>query len=52
MPLKINTKQELEDFICQNWNEINLWIDEAQSKLPQPFTSSVDVRESRTKFAR
>lgn len=51
MPLKVNTKQELEDFICQNWNEINLWIDEAQAKLPQPFTSSVDVRESRTKFA-
>lgn len=51
MPLKVNTKQELEDFICQNWNEINDWIDEAQSKLPQPFTSSVDVRESRHKFA-
>ena len=44
-------KAELEMFMCQNWDKVNAWIDEAQSKLPQPLTSSVDVRESKTKFA-
>lgn len=51
MSHKVNTKQELEQFICHHWNEVNAWIDQAQSKLTQPLTSSVDVRESRTKFA-
>ena len=51
MPHEINTKAELEAFMCQNWDKVNQWIDEAQSKLPQPLTSSVDVRESREKFA-
>lgn len=51
MQYKINNKQEFEEFICSHWNEINEWIDKAQSELPQPLTSSVDVRESRTKFA-
>lgn len=48
---KVNTKQELEQFFCHNWNLVNAWIDEAQRKLPQPITSSVDVRESKTKYA-
>ncbi len=51
MPHKIQSKQDLEDFICHNWDAINQWIDEAQSSLTQPLTSSVDIRESRTKFA-
>ena len=51
MSFKVNTKQELEEFFCHNWNKINQWIDNEQSKLPQPITSSVDVRESKTKFA-
>ena len=51
MPYKISTKANLEDFFCHNWNEVNQWIDKEQSKLPQPLTSSVDVRESKTKFA-
>ncbi len=51
MRYKINTKEELESFICQSWDLVNSWIDENQSKLPQPFTSSVDVRESKFKFA-
>src|SRR3989344_5730971 len=51
MPYKVNNKQELELFFCHNWNEINAWIDQAQFELPQPVTSSVDVRESKTKFA-
>jgi glutamate--cysteine ligase len=51
MPFKIDTKEELEQFFCKNWNAVNAWIDEAQKKLPQPLTSSVDVRESKTKYA-
>lgn len=51
MSHKIQTKQDLESFICHNWDSIHRWIDDAQGSLPQPITSSVDVRESRTKFA-
>ncbi|HLT22706.1 MAG TPA: glutamate--cysteine ligase, partial [Bacteriovoracaceae bacterium] len=48
---KIQTKEEFEFFVIQNWNAINEWIDNKQSELPQPLTSSVDIRESTTKFA-
>jgi glutamate--cysteine ligase len=51
MSYKIQTKEDLENFICYNWDSVNRWIDDAQGSLPQPLTSSVDVRESRTKFA-
>ena len=51
MPYKVSNKAELEQFFCHNWNAINQWIDKEQSLLPQPLTSSVDVRESKTKFA-
>lgn len=51
MSIKIQTKEEFELFIIQNWNEVNNWIDEKQSQLPQPLTSSVDIRESTKKFA-
>lgn len=51
MTTKIQTKEEFEFFVIQNWNAINEWIDNRQSQLPQPLTSSVDVRESTTKFA-
>lgn len=51
MSYKISTKEELEKFICHQWNAVNNWIDQAQSKLPQPITSSVDVRESKFKYA-
>ena len=50
MHYKISNKAELEQFVCHNWNEINQWIDLEQSKQPQPLTSSVDVRESKTKL--
>jgi glutamate--cysteine ligase len=51
MAYKINTKEELESFICQECDQINAWIDQNQSQLKQPFTSSVDIRESKVKFA-
>jgi glutamate--cysteine ligase len=47
----VNNKQELEQFICKNWNKVNEWIDREQGLLRQPLTSSVDVRESRSKYA-
>jgi len=51
MSYKIEDKEALETFICQNWDTVNTWIDQNQNLLPQPFTSSVDVRESKIKFA-
>lgn len=51
MPYKVNTKQELELFFCHNLNSVHEWINKAQSELPQPMTSSVDIRESKFKYA-
>lgn len=51
MSYKVNTKAELDLFFCKNWNAANEWIDKAQGELCQPLTSSVDVRESKTKYA-
>ena len=51
MQFKVNTKAEFEEFICHNLNQVNKWIDEEQEKMLLPLTSSVDVRESKTKFA-
>jgi glutamate--cysteine ligase len=51
MTYKINTKDQLEDFVCNNWEKINAYILKAQEGLPIPFYSSVDIRESREKYA-
>ncbi|RPJ75776.1 MAG: glutamate--cysteine ligase, partial [Alphaproteobacteria bacterium] len=51
MGFKINTKDQLENFVCQNWNEVNLYISKLQENLPIPFYSSVDIRESKEKYA-
>jgi glutamate--cysteine ligase len=51
MLYKVDTKQELEQFICKKWNLVNEWIDKEQSFITQPLTSSVDIRESRHKYA-
>jgi glutamate--cysteine ligase len=48
---KINTKAELEHFVCVNWNAISNFIDEWQNGQPIPIYSSVDVRESIFKYA-
>jgi len=47
----INNKEELELFITNNWNEINNYLDNCFKDLPAPFYSSVDIRESKNKFA-
>lgn len=48
---KINNKESLENFITHNWNEVNDYIDHEFDGLPTPIYTSVDIRESRTKFA-
>lgn len=51
MQYKIKTKAELEEYISHHWNEMNLWIDEAMKGQALPLTCSVDIRESKTKYA-
>lgn len=51
MEFKIKTKEELESFICQNYNDVNNYLEAKKAGLPVPFYSSVDVRESKTKYA-
>jgi glutamate--cysteine ligase len=48
---KINTKEQLESFICKNWDDVNSYIENLKTNLPIPFYSSVDVRESKFKYA-
>ncbi len=51
MKYQYNTKEELEAFVSSHWNEINDYIDSRMKELPTPIYSSVDIRESSTKFA-
>jgi glutamate--cysteine ligase len=51
MEIKINSKEELETFICRNWDDVNAYIENLKKDLPIPFYSSVDVRESKFKYA-
>jgi glutamate--cysteine ligase len=47
----INTKEQLEVFIVENWNKLNEYIDTQMQSLPISFYNSVDIRESKTKVA-
>ena len=51
MEFKINNKDQLENFVCEKWDQINAYITDIQLGLPIPFYSSVDIRESREKYA-
>lgn len=51
MSYSIDNKEQLEGFICKNWNELNSYIAEEMIGLPVPFYSSVDIRESKSKYA-
>ena len=51
MNYNINDKESLEKFICKNWNKVNIYLDGIQKDLIIPFYSSIDIRESKTKFA-
>jgi len=49
--MKVKNKCELEKFVTDNFNQINLYLDKKMENLPVPFYASVDIRESRDKFA-
>ena len=51
MSFKIQTKRELEVLMSSRWDGINQFIDLQVQNLPIPIYSSVDIRESKTKFA-
>lgn len=51
MEYKVNTKDQLENFMCKNWKIVNDYISNLQLNLPVPFYSSVDIRESKEKYA-
>jgi glutamate--cysteine ligase len=51
MEYKIQTKEALESFVCGHWDTVNTYIETLKKDLPIPFYSSVDVRESKTKYA-
>jgi glutamate--cysteine ligase len=51
MEYKINNKDQLDKFVCENWDKINAYIAKIQIGLPIPFYSSVDIRESKDKYA-
>ncbi len=51
MNYTINSKSELENFITHNWNKINDFLDTLADGLELPFYNSVDIRESKNKFA-
>jgi glutamate--cysteine ligase len=47
----IDNKQDLEQYICKNWDEVNKALCEKMISLPIPLTSSVDIREAVDKIA-
>ena len=51
MTYQINSKEELEQFVFSNWEKVNQYIDGIKKPLPVPFYSSVDIRESKDKYA-
>ena len=48
---KINNKLDLEEFISCNLNNINDYINREQLQYEMPIYSSVDIRESKDKYA-
>jgi glutamate--cysteine ligase len=51
MTYRVNTKEELEEFIPKAWSDINSYLDDQMKDFSAPFYTSVDIRESQTKFA-
>lgn len=51
MTYQINSKNEFEHFVTENWNAINKYIDSKFEKDFTPIYSSVDIRESKNKIA-
>ncbi len=51
MNYKINDKDQLADFVLNNWIVVNDYICSISKDLPIPIYSSVDIRESKYKYA-
>jgi glutamate--cysteine ligase len=51
MNYKISTKEDLDKFICKHWHDVNDFLKIMRKDLPIPLYSSVDIRESRDKYA-
>ena len=49
--MNITTKSQLDEFIITNWVDINNYIDQQMRGKEIPFYTSVDIRESKTKYA-
>ena len=49
--MNISEKGQLEEFVISHWTQINRFIDREMSHYEIPFYSSVDIRESKSKFA-
>ena len=47
----ISSKNEFDQFIVSNWNVVNQYIDKIAEGIPVPFYNSVDIRESKIKYA-
>lgn len=47
----IKNKEDFDQFIIQNWNKVNEYLDQEAQKVPVPFYNSVDIRESKLKYA-
>lgn len=47
----IEQKEELDQFVIANWNKISDYLDRESEKVPLPFYNSVDIRESKYKYA-
>ena len=48
---KTSTKDQLESFVSNHWNELNKYLDDKFNQMPTPIYSSVDIREGINKFA-
>lgn len=48
---EINTKDQLLNFMTCHWNDINNYLDSKQTEIHVPIYASVDIRESKHKFA-
>jgi glutamate--cysteine ligase len=49
--MTVSTKEQLDEFIITNWIDVNNYIDKKMNGKNIPFYTSVDIRESKTKYA-
>ena len=42
---KTSTKDQLESFVSNHWNELNKYLDDKFNQMPTPIYSSVDIEK-------